>query len=696
MIVTCEQCHTRFHLADSRIKPSGSKVRCTKCKHIFRIVPASPDNAAEAETPISISDFSDQSSEAVFKDSPSLLQTEIGRTVPDTPSIFDSDATGDTENEFDFSNSDQPQTETVPDFSGQTQFETNQADLPYLDFGNESTDRNVTDEFNFSMDQSIDKTVSSELEIQSPPSEISLEKFEPMDLDAPNLTSETQTSDVQSDHIPDIEAASSDLFEMDLSLESDSEKSRQDISFDDIQSIDLESLNLMSEAKPSDIQPDHRPEIEAASSDLFEMDLSLESDSEKSRQDISFDDIQSIDLESLNLMSEVKPSDIQQNQLPETEPDSAALFEMGLSLESDFSATGPDFSVQETSPVNLVMDESNRTGGVKQDDNLAPPPSAGRSDSSDEIVFQDIEAMGLDDIERLIENRDDSSGTYGQASTKQSDRRFSEPDMQNLDDFALDHLEMAQAESDVLSAGKTASDTIRPKHAAALSTSVGTQSISQNDLVQTTILTPFRDIDQANQTTGPENDAEILEEEGPPALSKTRKTISMPLLILFGIVVVLGGGYAAMTWFPDLSIPFLKEEAPPAIPDAGNLKIKAHDISSKFIDNSTAGKLFVITGKARNEYPESRKQIKITGKLYTRDKKLAKTETVFCGNVISESELPGLTVQAIQERMGKPDGLNQTTAAVKPSESIPFMLVFSDLPDNLDEFTLEIIQSQKG
>ncbi|GEM_PF-1415066 len=639
MIVTCEQCHTRFHLADSRIKPSGSKVRCTKCKHIFRIVPASPDNAAEAETPVSISDFSDQAPEAVFKDSPPLLQREIGRTVPDTPSIFDSYATADTENEFDFSHADQPQTETVPNFSGQTQFETNQADLPYLDFRNESTDRNVTDKFNFSMDQSIEKTVSSELEIQSLPSEISLEKFEPMDLDAPNLTSETQTSDVQPDHIPDIEAASSDLFEMDLSLESDSEKSQQDISFDDIQSIDLESLNLM---------------------------------------------------------SEVKPSDIQQNHIPETEPDSAALFEMDLSLESDFSATGPDFSVQEISPVNSVMDESNRTGDEKQDDNLANPPTSGRSDSSDEIVFQDIEAMGLDDIERLIENRDDSSGTYGQASTKQSDRQFSEPDMQNLDDFALDHLEMAQAQSDVLSAGETASDTIRQKHAAARSTSVGTQSISQNDLVQTTILTPFRDIDQANQMTGPENDAEILEEEGPPALSKTRKTISMPLLILFGIVVVLGGGYAAMTWFPDLSIPFLKEEAPPAIPDAGNLKIKAHDISSKFIDNSTAGKLFVITGKARNEYPESRKQIKITGKLYTRDKKLAKTETVFCGNVISESELSGMTVLAIQERMGKPDGLNQPGAAVKPSESIPFMLVFSDLPDNLDEFTLEIIQSQKG
>jgi predicted Zn finger-like uncharacterized protein len=35
MIIQCEQCKTRFKLDDSRVKDTGVKVRCSKCKHTF-------------------------------------------------------------------------------------------------------------------------------------------------------------------------------------------------------------------------------------------------------------------------------------------------------------------------------------------------------------------------------------------------------------------------------------------------------------------------------------------------------------------------------------------------------------------------------------------------------------------------------------------------------------------------------------
>lgn len=37
MIVTCENCAARFHLADERITPEGAKVRCSKCQHTFTV-----------------------------------------------------------------------------------------------------------------------------------------------------------------------------------------------------------------------------------------------------------------------------------------------------------------------------------------------------------------------------------------------------------------------------------------------------------------------------------------------------------------------------------------------------------------------------------------------------------------------------------------------------------------------------------
>jgi len=48
MILQCEQCHTRFRLDDSKLKPGGVKVRCSKCRHVF---------IAGAETPQEETDF---------------------------------------------------------------------------------------------------------------------------------------------------------------------------------------------------------------------------------------------------------------------------------------------------------------------------------------------------------------------------------------------------------------------------------------------------------------------------------------------------------------------------------------------------------------------------------------------------------------------------------------------------------------
>jgi predicted Zn finger-like uncharacterized protein len=39
MIITCEECTTRFKLDDARIPAKGAKVRCSKCKHAFFVKP---------------------------------------------------------------------------------------------------------------------------------------------------------------------------------------------------------------------------------------------------------------------------------------------------------------------------------------------------------------------------------------------------------------------------------------------------------------------------------------------------------------------------------------------------------------------------------------------------------------------------------------------------------------------------------
>lgn len=45
MIIQCEQCQTKFRLDDSRIKDTGVKVRCAKCRHVFTVRKEQPQAA---------------------------------------------------------------------------------------------------------------------------------------------------------------------------------------------------------------------------------------------------------------------------------------------------------------------------------------------------------------------------------------------------------------------------------------------------------------------------------------------------------------------------------------------------------------------------------------------------------------------------------------------------------------------------
>ena len=42
MIVTCASCLTKFNLEDSKIPARGTKVRCSRCKHVFFVPPPGP------------------------------------------------------------------------------------------------------------------------------------------------------------------------------------------------------------------------------------------------------------------------------------------------------------------------------------------------------------------------------------------------------------------------------------------------------------------------------------------------------------------------------------------------------------------------------------------------------------------------------------------------------------------------------
>lgn len=179
------------------------------------------------------------------------------------------------------------------------------------------------------------------------------------------------------------------------------------------------------------------------------------------------------------------------------------------------------------------------------------------------------------------------------------------------------------------------------------------------------------------------------------SLSKVavKKRINMPVLLLLLAALLISGAYGTYVLLDSvgINIPFVSNFLKPEVQDVGNFKIYPFDINNKFVENSKIGKLLVITGKAKNGYSDARSYISITSKLYTKEKILSKT--VYCGTILSEPDLLNMDLDAINNRLSNRFGDNKSNVKVKAGAIIPFMLVFADLPENLDEFTIEVAGS---
>lgn len=93
MIIQCEKCQTRFRLDDSRVTDKGVKVRCTKCKHVFKV----QKEGAEAESFDSggaLTGFSSSDPQVELHAAPPEGLQSAAEAVPDAP--FDSEPFEDT------------------------------------------------------------------------------------------------------------------------------------------------------------------------------------------------------------------------------------------------------------------------------------------------------------------------------------------------------------------------------------------------------------------------------------------------------------------------------------------------------------------------------------------------------------------------------------------------------------------------
>ncbi|MFZ2630358.1 MAG: DUF3426 domain-containing protein [Desulfosalsimonadaceae bacterium] len=161
------------------------------------------------------------------------------------------------------------------------------------------------------------------------------------------------------------------------------------------------------------------------------------------------------------------------------------------------------------------------------------------------------------------------------------------------------------------------------------------------------------------------------------------------LLIIIGAI-----GFVAWQMFGG------KEEAPPAVKeqvkDLGNLQMEIVATPAyKFVENKTSGELLIINGNVTNRYDHPRSNVKVKGTLYNNAGKVIISSAVYCGNMFTDAELADLDIKTIEGRLNNRMGDNQMNSGVTPGQSVPFTVVFKNLPQDMDEFTVEVTASVK-
>jgi len=184
-----------------------------------------------------------------------------------------------------------------------------------------------------------------------------------------------------------------------------------------------------------------------------------------------------------------------------------------------------------------------------------------------------------------------------------------------------------------------------------------------------------------------------------PSEKKSSKSSMRVLIPLLFIVLAVGAAY--YVWQANLIPPSVlsmlngsSDKKEPA--DAGARLLQFGSVNGVFVDTKSSGPLFVIRGMITNKYPQSRRYLKIKGSILDNKGVVVLSKTAYAGNTFSEDELKSLSLDEILKAADNRDGMAKQNLNVASGATIPFMIVFAKLPDDLSEFTVEAVSSSPG
>jgi predicted Zn finger-like uncharacterized protein len=170
-------------------------------------------------------------------------------------------------------------------------------------------------------------------------------------------------------------------------------------------------------------------------------------------------------------------------------------------------------------------------------------------------------------------------------------------------------------------------------------------------------------------------------------------------VVLVIILLLLGAAGAIFLWAPELipdQLSFLKTAEKQELTDTGVRRLSFKEVSGSFVESKGTGHLFVIKGMVVNNYQKSRSFILVSGSLLNDKGEVVKKKMAYIGNSLKEDEIKVMPLVEINKAMKNRYGRNGENFNVAPGASVPFTIVFENLPQDLSEFQVEAVSSSPG
>jgi hypothetical protein len=369
-----------------------------------------------------------------------------------------------------------------------------------------------------------------------------------------------------------------------------------------------------------------------------------------------------------------------------------ALDDMLELAQDEPEAEGVSAESTEEFDLEFDSDESNVAGTSTE------APETKVLDDNEDAEFD------LSNLDDMLELDEQTSGDASQAEDDDLDLQF---DLEEMPD--------SDAETGAVTAASMAGDLEfeveeEADHVAA-SAAAAVTAAGENVAADTFGMGDLSEDEKALDADSDETFTETEEMES-AVLAETAKKQSgglMRALFVLVLLVAVGAGalFAARYLGIDIpyldklkgvKIPYVSDLLGPKVEDAGNLKIAIDekDVNGRFVTNENLGALYVVSGQVKNDYDHPRSSIRVTGKIYSKGRKLELEKTVYAGNVLSDSDLGVIDQAGIDQKLQNRFGQERKNLDIKKGATLPFMIVFSNLPKNPDEYTVEVADSQKA